>query len=162
MGESDLQFPGTLLAADHKEMDQLFLRGVEALRERDPGKAHPALDRIWMRLAVHIRAEHKILFPALAESGAEVQAQVKDLRSDHDYFMAALAKTLSTLRDPALDIPSLQIEVEQIRRRLTAHNAIEESKIYPLVDLLPPNQRQNLLEGLIRELAFLPERYHRA
>ena len=161
MDESDSMFPAALLATDHQELDGLFLEGEDALHRGDVGGAHSALDRIWMRLAVHIRAEHKVLFPALAGSGAEWEGHLQTLRVDHDFFMAALAVSLQALRGPVADLPSIEVSMQSVRDRLTAHNALEESRVYPLADSLPSKQRQQMVGELAWELAFLPDRYRR-
>lgn len=57
-----------LLVNDHAELD-LLLRGLPA--EFDRGAARDVLaklDLAWARLAVHIRAEHLHLFPALLKA----------------------------------------------------------------------------------------------
>lgn len=159
MDEAVSMPPAALLTADHRALDGLLREVRAALRQGDGGEAGTVLDRIWMRLAVHIRAEHKVLFPSLAETGPDVQTHVQILRDDHDVFMTSLAGALQTLRCPAPDLKSIQVSVEALHHRLSLHNALEESQIYPLADALPPERQRRVLAELTKELAFLPKRY---
>ena len=57
----------TLLADDHSAVDKLLLSVRAALEAQDASRSHAALDLFWARLAVHIRAEHLHLFPAVLQ-----------------------------------------------------------------------------------------------
>ncbi|HEX6045334.1 MAG TPA: hemerythrin domain-containing protein, partial [Pyrinomonadaceae bacterium] len=56
---------GRRLADDHEDLHQLLEQLKKALHETDAGVPRGALDLFWARLAVHIRAEHLRLFPAV-------------------------------------------------------------------------------------------------
>lgn len=62
------------LARDHGELDLLFAELRVAFEAGDIREIHLRLDLFWARLAVHIRAEHLQLFPAI----------VRALRGDHE------------------------------------------------------------------------------
>src|SRR3954470_10387313 len=92
------------LEEDHRSIGDLIARLCEALAEFDGEQSFALLDLFWARLAVHIRAEHLCLFPALldaarerssAETGGarfdEAQKVITQLRHDHDFFMTELA-----------------------------------------------------------------------
>lgn len=149
----------TRLTADHEAIDDLFREADTALERARAAAARTALDRVWMRLAVHIRAEHKAVFPALAAAAPELRGVLADLREEHDAFMAALAGAVKALGGPAPQAAAVRAEMAVMQRRLAAHNALEEAQVYPLADGLPDPQRSDLLEAVGRELAFLPERY---
>ena len=149
----------SLLAGDHRDIDSRFEAAQTAVEGRLQGQALQALDWIWMRLAVHIRAEHKVLFPALAEAQPDLAAALQALREDHDFFMATLAGTVNALKGPRVDWAAVASAVEAVRSRLDAHNALEEATIYPLADRLPDGQRRKLAAEAARELADLPSRY---
>lgn len=123
---------------------------------RDAAAAHRALDLAWARLAVHIRAEHKVLFPALAEV-PELSEGLALLRKDHDAFMTALAGAVQGLAAPAPDVAFAAAALAQMTPRLAAHNALEEADLYPKADVLP--MRARLLQEVQRELAALPPRF---
>lgn len=148
-----------LLAEDHREIDSRLEEARKAVADRLQGEALRALDWIWMRLAVHIRAEHKVLFPALAEARPDLRTALQTLREDHDFFMATLAMTVSTLKGARVDWASVASAVEAVHRRLESHNALEEARIYPQVHHLPDGQRKTLAAEATRELADLPSRY---
>jgi hypothetical protein len=171
-----------LLVGDHAEVDAMF----RALwREFDHGGARGVferLDYLWARLAVHVRAEHLHLFPALlaasvgsqgdgtddAPAQGEVRAVVERLREDHDFFMRELAGAVNAARAlAAQDGPPDRERLLQIRgrasavaERLAVHNRMEEEQAYfwP-VALLTESELGTLREGMKRELENLPPRF---
>jgi len=147
------------LATDHAEIDALFREARAALDRSLQLEAHRALDRIWMRLAVHIRAEHKVLFPAVAEARPELAEALRALREDHDFFMATLATVVNALKGTELDWAAIRSDSEAVQRRLAAHNTLEEERIYPVANQLPEAQRRQLAGDISRELATLPTRH---
>jgi len=89
-----------------------MLRRSCAITTNDVAASHASLDLLWARLAVHIRAEHLHLFPAVingvnnmkADRSAvptrdEVRLAAERLRADHDFFMHELAQAIGILRD---------------------------------------------------------------
>jgi hemerythrin superfamily protein len=151
-----------ILSSDHSDVDELFTVAFAAL---DRGEdAFAAIDLLWARLAVHIRAEHLHLFPALstiAERISDTTAMpttLARLRDDHDHFMKTFASVVKDLR---------QGEVSDVRRRLTdvaarlaEHNDIEEKEVYPLVEKwLNEKDRQDLYRGIVSELEHAPPRF---
>jgi len=147
------------LAKDHAEIDALCREARTALGHGLQAEAHRALDRIWMRLAVHIRAEHKALFPAVAGTRPDLAEALQSLREDHDFFMATLAALVTALKGTELDWTAARSGFEALQRRLADHNALEEERIYPVADELPEVQRRRLAGDISRELATLPTRY---
>lgn len=171
-----------LLVKDHAELD-LLLRDLPA--EFDGGGAGdvPAkLDRAWARLAVHIRAEHLHLFPALLKAadekreGAtasrptteEVRASLERLRADHDFFMRELAVCVNTLRalaarggSPDERLPAVKGRLVAVRERLAEHNRLEEEGVYLWRRaLLKADERKALMSALRREIENLPPRFN--
>lgn len=147
------------LANDHAEIDALFREARAALDRNLQAEAHRALDRVWMRLAVHIRAEHKALFPAVAEARPDLAETLGALRQDHDFFMATLATMVNALKGAELDWAAVRSSAEAVQKRLAAHNALEEERIYPVADRLSEVQTRCLAGEVSRELAALPTRY---
>lgn len=143
-----------LLARDHRDIDTLSGETFSALARSDAAAAHFAMDRAWMRLAVHIRAEHKALFPAILADHPELADLIQALRADHDFFMETLARLLGQLRAPHADLAAIATAFAEVDERLQTHNRIEEAEVYPLAGGDPA-----LDERLSAELAFLPERY---
>lgn len=170
-----------LLAVDHAEVDTI-LRGL--LVAFDTGGARevlPKLDLLWARLAVHIRAEHLHLFPALlaaaeggaglATSGASargVEDALRELREDHNFFMRELAACVESVRElAAAGEPTGREELAAVRRRVLAvrdklgeHNRREEEEVYRWPPaLLDGAERDRLDAGVRRELENLPPRF---
>ena len=124
---------------------------------------------------MHIRAEHLHLFPSLVkaveersfQNGTETKNMIDLLRSDHNFFMSELAQIVKTLRDlPNGDGPGETIlkgvteRLKLVQRRLKTHNELEETHIYPLVDvLLSPEEAAKLNSRMKRELDNLPARF---
>jgi hypothetical protein len=172
-----------LLTDDHAELGGL-LGGLTAEFEGgDAGAALAKLDYVWARLAVHIRAEHLHLFPALlaaaaggAErtaavgglSPAEVRAAVERLREDHDFFMRELAACVNTLRDlsaragdaDAERLEAVRQKVLAVGERLGGHNRLEEDEVYrwPAL-LLGAAEGERLEAAMRRELENMPPRF---
>jgi hypothetical protein len=175
-----------LLEEDHKAVGVLLDQIRAALRSgADVRTTYELLDRVWARLAVHIRAEHLCLFPAVLEasrglfagqggaspSGAEAEAAVERLRSDHDFFMRELAAAVNALRgvlsdpegrDAKAELEGVSSAVERVAARLEEHNALEEEQVYRWAhELLPDEQAQaRLAADLKRELTNLPPRFN--
>lgn len=147
------------LAKDHAEIDALCREARAALDRGLQAEAHRALDRIWMRLAVHIRAEHKALFPAVAGARPDLADTLQTLREDHDFFMATLATLVNAMKGTEPDWTAARSSFEAVQRRLATHNALEEERVYPVADGLAEAQRRQLAGDISRELATLPTRY---
>jgi hemerythrin superfamily protein len=142
------------LGGDHREIDGLFETVFGALARSDAAAAHEAMDRAWMRLAVHIRAEHKVLFPALLPGHPGLADLIQELRADHDVFMETLARLLGDLRKPGADCAAIAASFGGVDKRLQTHNEREETQVYPLAE-----EDAGLATHLAAELAFLPDRY---
>jgi hypothetical protein len=170
-----------LLVKDHAELD-LLLRDLLAEFDRGgAGDVLTKLDLAWARLAVHIRAEHLHLFPALLKAadekrgGAaaslptteEVRAGLERLRADHDFFMRELAGCVNTLRalaarggPPDERLPAVKSRVVAVCERLAEHNHLEEEQVYLWRRaLLNAGEQKALLSALRCEIENLPPRF---
>ena len=171
-----------ILVDDHAEVDAL-LRGV--LLAFDGGAAREVfskLDYLWARLAVHIRAEHLHLFPALLSAASvkgagrmpgtptprEVADSVEGLREDHDFFMRELAEAVNGARSQAArgvaadtnERLRLRGKVQAVAERLSEHNRLEEEQVYHWESaLLPDKARAELRDRMKREIENLPPRF---
>ena len=90
-----------VLSDDHREVDLLLADALENLRLGNGLEAFQALDLFWARLAMHIRAEHLHLFPAVLNTShpdSEVPQTLEALRRDHDFFMHELADAIKAMR----------------------------------------------------------------
>ena len=56
------------LAHDHAELGKLLGEVKAALDNKDVARTNASLDLFWARLAIHIRAEHLHVFPALVDA----------------------------------------------------------------------------------------------
>ena len=158
----------TLLAGDHAELDELLDSVFVSLGEGSTTRAYDRLDLFWARLAMHIRAEHLHLFPAVlkiceSEAVSDVPEILERLRRDHDLFMHELADAIKSMRGVTPETePDVRLEVlrrlENVRDRLAEHNTIEEDRIYGLRRFLSPGDQEKLARSLAKELANLPPR----
>ena len=156
-----------LLESDHRELDELLDKVFAAFEAADAGLAFQILDFFWARLAMHIRAEHLHLFPAVARTfGA--QDVIEQLKDDHNFFIRELSGAVKEMRDlTENDQAGLSKRLFETRekiyvlsRRLEKHNRSEEAKIYNFVDKLPcPAERAEIEERIKSELNNLPPRF---
>jgi len=154
---------------------------LTALDNQDVKTSCARLDLLWARLAVHIRAEHLHLFPAvmdhLTKAGddvlvtdlSEAQAIVENLRTYHDFFMRQLGRAIGilralpnkvvTARDEAT-VAAVRDTVLQIEARLVTHNEIEENQIYRWSStMLTETEQLELVAQINAELENRPPRF---
>jgi hypothetical protein len=159
--------PMQRLSDDHLEIDALILRAIDALERQSAGDALAAVDLFWARLAVHVRAEHLRLFPALHDAAPDIAPLIAELRDDHDFFMTELAACIRSLRlaveAPVTDSGLFQnvlTRLAVVSERLAVHNATEETDIYPLAEeRLAPETVADLSTAIGSELERLPPRF---
>lgn len=169
------------LASDHEELDTLLNELCTALEGDDVREIYQRLDLFWARLAIHIRAEHLHLFPAVlrclsgpedvaqAPSLSQAQNTIKELRRDHDFFMHELAGAMLAMRallkttDRRLideELRSVRTTIAAVRERLSDHNNVEENQVYLWPErLLTEVERAALREGVEMELRRIPPRF---
>jgi len=168
-----------ILLKDHAEVDALLRELANAFDGGNAREVFPKLDYLWARLAVHIRAEHLRLFPALLaeaeSSGApaaptprEVREVVERLREDHDFFMKELAATVNEVRTLAAEdgppdaarLRPFRERVLAVAARLAEHNRLEEEQVYLWPGLmLSEVAREELWAGMRHEVENLPPRF---
>lgn len=170
------------LSYDHGSIDKVLKQLQTALRNSDVESAHAKLDLFWARLAVHIRAEHLHLFPAVlsslentavshvsAPSLVEAKNVVTQLRQDHDFFMHQLAVAVEIMRGLLASPDQLAVRermnnvekvVLEVERRLVQHNELEENEIYRWTAILLNSEEQQKLQAQItKELQNHPARF---
>jgi hemerythrin superfamily protein len=167
------------LANDHADLGKLLAEVYAALDAGDIGRSHERLDLFWARLAMHIRAEHLHLFPAILHAlslrsdedklaQTELQDAIKELHRDHDFFMRELVLAIASMRKVMNTKEQIDPQkVEQIRatlfaveQRLAAHNRLEEDQIYGCAEtLLSETEQAALARGINQELRNLPPRF---
>ncbi len=170
-----------LLAHDHSELDELLAAFFAALDSGDIEQTHKKLDFFWARLAMHIRAEHLHLFPAIlrafeterqtkesrAPTFETAQSTLSKLHDDHDFFMRGLISAIKQMRglrednrDAPSRLPQVRETVAAVSRRLDAHNELEESEVYRWIDtLLNAPERVDLNAKMQKEIDNLPPRF---
>ena len=172
-----------LMADDHATLDKLIDSLLAALDEGDSALSFERLDLFWARLAVHIRAEHLCLFPAILETpqtkltgsrGAPQYDEARNaldlLRHDHDFFMRELARAVNTMRKDMTRSDRIVMSgvLREVRRcvigvqtRLHTHNQLEEEQVYTWVGMLLDEAEQTELTiRMRRELANIPPRFN--
>lgn len=157
------------LSDDHHAVSEVLEQLLAALENKDVQTSHSRLDLLWARLAVHIRAEHLHLFPAVMDRVAEAQEIVKNLRADHDFFMHELARAIGVLRelphtavtaDNETKLAAVAETVRQVEERLATHNEIEENQIYRWSStILSESEQLELLARINAELENRPSRF---
>lgn len=171
-----------MMMRDHENLSTLFARFNRLLSNGDLQQAFELLDFFWARLAVHIRAEHHELFPALqalpesAYNGEQGIPSLKKrdevlevLREDHDFFMDELMWAVKALKrscfspgapDEAQILDEIRTRVAAVTARLGPHNQLEEEAVYLWPDrMLDKARRDELSRAMQRELDDLPPRF---
>ena len=157
------------LADDHHAVNVVLEQLLTALANKDVRTSYSKLDLLWARLAVHIRAEHLHLFPAIAPRVSEAQPVIDRLREDHDFFMRELGQAIAVLRDLPKNLVSVSDEQElaavrdailDIEKRLVTHNEIEENQIYQWSSTILSEAEQLELRARVNaELEHRPPRF---
>lgn len=157
------------LSDDHHAVSEVLEQLLTALENKDVQTSHSRLDLLWARLAVHIRAEHLHLFPAVIDRLSEAQAIVEILRADHDFFMHELARAIGVLRelphttvtaDSETKLAAVAGAVREVEARLATHNEIEENQIYRWAStILSESEQLELLARINAELENRPARF---
>ena len=166
------------LLHDHDELGNLLDNLDAALEANDAARTHATLDLFWARLAMHIRAEHLHLFPAISRAASrsrsigkietlptdEPENTIAILREDHDFFMRELSQAISIIRNAkentAEPLESVRKKIAAVRLRLVKHNEIEETGIYVWSNsLLSGAKRAELATLVQKELENLPPRF---
>ncbi|MEP6946927.1 MAG: hemerythrin domain-containing protein [Acidobacteriota bacterium] len=158
-----------ILETDHRELDALFDSVFAAVKAADRDLTFSTLDLFWARLAMHIRAEHLLLFPAIRNtaegSSAAVAEQLERLRHDHDFFMTRLARAIKALRltphfgNETETLKIVREIITAVRERLIEHNVIEEEVVYPSANHL--ENTADLAAAIRKELDNYPARFAR-
>ena len=151
------------LSDDHYAVSEVLKELLTALNNKDVETSYSKLDLLWARLAVHIRAEHLHLFPAIASKLTQAQPMIDRLRADHDFFMRELARAMGILRElprDEVELAAVGDTIREIEKRLATHNDIEEDEIYRWSStiLTEPEQLQ-LLARINAELENRPPRF---
>jgi len=172
----------SMLGEDHAQLDDLIAQLCAALEARDVERSFHLLDLTWARLAVHIRAEHLCLFPALLDASRhlstfengiprfeEAQGVINRLRHDHDFFMVELAKAVNTMRRVMSSkgshrtdeqLRDVQKAIITVKARLEEHNKLEEEQLYHWpARLLDSSKQAQLAECVGREIENMPPRF---
>ena len=151
------------LSDDHHAVGEILDQLLPALNAREMPASLARLDLLWARLAVHIRAEHLHLFPAVITRMNEAQSVVDRLRSDHDFFMHELAQAIGILREsPQSDERwnAVSEAVRGVEERLVTHNELEETTIYPwATTMLTDSEQSDLVARINAELENRPPRF---
>ena len=148
------------LLDDHAAVSEVLKQLVTALDNKDVRASYSKLDLLWARLAVHIRAEHLHLFPAVMGRMTEAQSVVETLRADHDFFMRELAGAIGVLREFPEQIDAVHNTVREVEKRLASHNEIEENRIYHWAStILTEPEQSDLAARINAELENRPPRF---
>ena len=154
-----------LLEADHAAISRLLEKTLDGFSARTDDRFQ-RLDMFWARLAMHIRAEHLHLFPAVMSSpgtSPHVTRIIARFRGEHDDFMRELAaivksagKTVLSVADPE----DLLARLRDLGSRLNDHDRTEEETIYASDRLrLEPDEYRRLAEKIRHEITALPPRF---
>jgi hypothetical protein len=172
------------LTADHAELDELLADIFRSFEDKDFERIYRQLDFFWARLAMHIRAEHLHLFPAILEASRltgeikekqvptfeVVKETIKRLQDDHNFFMRELAAAVKQTREVSDSdksnlspyVKNVRKIITSVRKRLEIHNELEETEVYGWADaLVEKTELAALNTKLQREINNLPPRFQK-
>lgn len=172
-----------LLASDHSEIDEIISQLFAAFERGVAENIFEKLDLFWARLAMHIRAEHLRLFPAILTASqmqtsenkqimsyAKARSTIEQLHYDHDFFMKELGLAIKQLRvvcenssqNNSAQLSEIRDKVSAVCHRLEKHNELEESQVYLWANsLLNPTEYAVLNQQIKKELDNLPPRFQK-
>src|SRR5688572_17623428 len=179
IGGRNVQNMSERLDHDHAELGNLLVEVKAALDSKDVARSQASLDLFWARLAVHIRAEHLHVFPAIegafsrshekGPSTIEALKVIEELRRDHNFFMSELseavvitrgAMTIADRHAAEQQLQDLEAKIAAVEARLVEHNRLEENGIYLWTEsLLSAARRLTLAENVKKELENMPRRW---
>lgn len=169
-----------LLTFDHSELDDMLNQLFKAFETQDVEQVYRWLDLFWARLAMHIRAEHLHLFPAMLQAADSYKKKssvpsfetlkdtITNLQADHNFFMLEILSAIKQMRDlrkrdqndRSKELKNVREKIIAVKNRLEKHNKLEETQIYRWADtLLQPSERLELNGKMQKELANLPPRF---
>jgi len=164
----------SLLESDHAGLDGLLHSTMAAIQRADVVRTFEHLDLFWARLAMHIRSEHRYLFPAVRDvaersPGAlgEIPEILETLRHDHHFFMRELARAVKAMRlvfhfgNEKETLSVVRELLEAVNARLEVHNRIEEGSIYTLTagESFDAAATEQMLGSIKKELDNYPQRF---
>jgi len=173
-----------LLTHDHSELDELLDRIFAAFEGSTTEQIYQTIDVFWARLAMHIRAEHLHLFPAILSmlespkhpkenrvpNSEVVRNAIASLHEDHDFFMRELAGAIKQMRDlrqknyedSANRLLTVSETIIAVKGRLETHNEREETDVYRWAErLLNQSELADLNGRMQKELDNSPPRFGR-
>jgi hemerythrin-like domain-containing protein len=171
-----------LLEDDHSALDKLLAEFYKAFETGELQRIYKSLDLFWACLAMHIRAEHLHLFPAILDAFSlqtrtsetnlptteKVKSVIEQLQDEHNFFMRELSAAIKQMRS-LLEADQSQVTkqlkqvcetVIAVKNRLETHNELEEKQVYGWADsLLKASERVSLIKNMEREINNLPPRF---
>lgn len=169
-----------LLTFDHSELDDMLDQFFHVFETEDVEQVYRRLDLFWARLAMHIRAEHLHLFPAILQAAESyrnksdipsfetVKDTITNLEADHNFFMRKILLAIKELRElrkrdqtgRSKELKKVREKIIAVKKRLEKHNELEEMEVYEWADtLLQTAERLELDKKMQKELANLPPRF---
>lgn len=171
-----------LLADDHSELGGLLAEVFAVFETGNLERIYKSLDKFWARLAMHIRAEHLHLFPAILNAlksqsqtkeqnvppFQKVQKAIEQLKDDHNFFMRELLAAIKQMRvlleanqtDVVSRLSDISRKILAVRDHLEKHNKSEETEVYKWADaLLQATERARLNEKMEKEIGNQPSRF---
>jgi hemerythrin superfamily protein len=129
-------------AADHRELDELFIDHQVALSELDLERARERLHEFDRRLRAHARWEDEVLLPVFESRVAPTRHGAAEIfRSEHrkiTTYLDAFRERLRMLRRDDLEVRRRVLDLiddQRIFKELMRHHAEREEKtLYPDLD----------------------------
>lgn len=146
-----------LLAADHREVEQLFRHLERASGSTATENQRDLAERIVRRLSVHAAVEEQVLYPAVRELLPDGDRVADDSLGDHAELKRMLADLDGRQADDPMFLPGFMAAMEVVR----THVADEEGSLFPALRQAAGQERlQELGTAMERARATAPTRPH--
>jgi hemerythrin superfamily protein len=148
-----------LIRNDHRQLERLFTRLERAERGGDAAEATRIARALARELSIHTAIEEQLLYPALRESGEEVQDEVLDALEEHHAVKLALVE----LEGMDATHPRFAPKLRVLARSVLHHVSEEEAALLPRLRRgLDARQLGELGASLARAKKSAPTRPHPA
>jgi hemerythrin-like domain-containing protein len=143
------------LIFDHKRCDELFARTETCVMLGDWAAASACFQDFLEAFRRHVRTEEQVLLPAFQQSMKGADAAIALLRSEHRHILAMLERMSDTVNRH--DKVEFLLHAETFTMLKKQHGMKEEEMLYPLLDKLPSNMRNEIIRAMREHLCLYEE-----
>ena len=135
-----------VLHDEHQQCDQALAQAEEAALAGNLEQTREPVQICLRENRKHFRIEEELLFPAFEEVTGQTGGPTHVMRMEHEQMRGLLNQMEKALEEGRLeDIGKIS---ETLMILMQQHNLKEENILYPMMDQVLQEQRENLIKGL--------------